>query len=102
MVRVAGPTPHERALREKKSKLLEITREFLKPIGGDRLTDIEHTPTFSLKHHSTIVEEFPILVDVSSNRVNVFHRSYFDEAISLAEKYEEATRESFTVKRNYG
>ena len=101
MVKVEGLTKDEIALREKKSKLIEATKEFL-GIHASRLSELDDlAPTFGLKHHSEFIDELPVLIDVSVNSVSVSHRSYFDEALSLAKRYEELTKEEFTLKQRY-
>jgi len=100
MVKVESLSREEVALREKKSKLVEITRGVL---GINTSQQIYlGIGTIGIGHYSSEAPGHPIFIDPRINCVHVESKSYFEEAMKLATAYEQAfPGEEFTVKKEY-
>ena len=91
MVKIEEKSLEERANERKHRDLLEITKRMM----GAGAIDTETKSTFRLYGTGGIY------VTSSINRVLVASSRYFDEALELAEAYEKATNEEFTLKKGY-
>ena len=100
MVRVVGLTPAEKAIRQKKSKLLSLTEEVLPVVEKSRIVPSNESHLFYIRNHSGIGDP-PITVDVKRNRVSIDSSAYRAFAEGLANAYEVATGQGFTVKKLY-
>ena len=96
MVNIVGLTNEERALKAKTSRLVEITEQI---VGKQRV--VLSIGNILIRHSSTEAPDFPISIAPYLNQVSVDFRSYFEEAIRLAEAYEKETGNDFTVKKRY-
>jgi len=91
MVRVVGLSQEEINERERRSKLVELTK---KEVGIFRTTSTDSCIRIGLFRSSAYV----FFMD---NKIHVENPNYFDKAMELAKAYEDADLGDFTVKRNY-
>jgi hypothetical protein len=101
MVKVIGLTKKEKNLRDKKSRLIEITEKVFGDAGKKRIYNDPTDWIFLIKHHSLEYLGFVYMVNVQINRVTVFNSSYFEEAKALAGAYEAFTSQGFKIKKRY-
>ena len=101
MVKIEGLAIEEKALIEKKSKLVEITKEF---IGSDTSREITTTSgSIAIKHHPPQDFGYQLFIFPEDNTIHVESKLYLEEAVELAQLYEKAfPGEQFTVKKRYG
>ncbi len=91
MVVVVGRSDQERREIAKKQTLIEVTEKIL---GESNRRDISSSVGFSLCDNR-------IFVNHAFNRVTVSKPDLYDTALKLASAYEEATKEGFTLKKDY-
>ncbi|HEA46260.1 MAG TPA: hypothetical protein ENH99_00580 [Candidatus Pacearchaeota archaeon] len=101
MVKVTGLSDREVALREKTSRLVEITEQVLGSIDSQRVET--YLGNIHIKRYSTEAPGYGISITPRSNLITVESKPYFNEAMALAEAYETAFPEEreFEVKRLY-
>ncbi len=79
--------------REKHATLVGIARELF----GER--GVASNPRLT---HAIFCQSDKIMVyTIIGNRIIVSDKDYFDDAVKLARAYEERTKESWTVKKDY-
>lgn len=102
MVKVIKLTDSERALREKESKLVRATEEFLKSEGKLIIVRNELIEgVFGLKPHSNSIKSLSIRINSDLNTVFVSDSAYYHEAHELARIYELLSKQEFTIKTEY-
>ncbi len=95
MVKVEGLTEEETALRDKKSKLVELTKIICK---GSKI--IISSTSFAICFDDS--ESPQVYVSPAANRVVVNDEAYFHRAYQLAAFYEwDFPEPEFTVKTDY-
>jgi hypothetical protein len=89
MVKIIEKTNEEKMLEKKVKDFISIT---------SKITDEKITDYFDLL---TIGDILKISVNLEGNRVGVYDEKYFSLAKSLAEKYEEYTKDEWDLKKRY-
>lgn len=87
--------------RDKKSKLVEITRE-IRGTPGKMIEEGNLDNIFYIKNYSGLSPSSAIGVDVETNRISVYDSAFFGEAVTLASLYEWLIKEKFIVHEMCG
>jgi len=101
MVKVESLTAEEKALREKTSRLVEITKDVL-GVNTSQMVSLSPAGNICVSHHSSQAPGSPIFINPDANRILVESEPYFTQAMGLARAYENSfPQEEFTVKEMY-
>jgi len=100
MVRVESLTQEDIDRRERKSRLVNITRNI---VGRLRTFDGKKTSFINVSSYPFCPFSLPIQISLmgTERRVFVSNPKFFDTAMKLARAYEESGEGQFTVKKEY-
>ncbi len=104
MVRIIEKTLEERTQEERQKMLIDVAKKVFR-LGEGRLGLADPIIEYGIlgfgvkccyEHYIGLVSVCPL-----ENKVTVADKRHFDQALKLAEAYEKATGEEFTLKKEY-